>query len=382
MSETLLAALLPETRQRLSRVLRASTGPRVSVYLPLAPPPDAAQNDLLCRQAVDAARKRLEALGVESQEASRRSELIGGSLRESAPHAPPRGTLAGFESGSEVCSLGLVQRLPFLVSVGKRLVLRPLLRALQIEGPYRVLAVSTKRVALFEGDSRGLRRAAQGELPKSLEDALGSETTEKQLRLRGTGPSGSAPVYYAHHDASQEQKIDLRRFHHAIAAALNARLTNDAVPLVLASDTTHQGGLRAELRVPGLIEAAATASPDYWTEAELHEHAWPQVERVRASLMSAAPESWERARNTGKGVDLLDDIGAAALAGRVRRLWLDGDRALPGSVDPATGRAVPGAPDDDVLDALAEIVMSHGGEVRVLTSGALPSATGAAAELR
>jgi len=382
-SERLLAPLTPQARQALASVLSRSTGPRVSVYLPVAPPPDAAQNDVLHRQVVDAVGKRLEALGVPSKDAVRRSELLGASLRrESAHHVPPRGTLAGFESGSEVRCIALVQRLPFLISVGKHLALRPVLRALQIEGPYRVLTVTTKQVALYEGDPQGLRRAEQGTLPKSLEDALGSEKTEKQLRLRGTGPGGNAPVYYAHHDASQERKIDLQRFHHAIAVALNTRLANDAVPLVLAADTTHQSGLRAELRVPGLIEAAVTASPDYWTEAQLHEHAWPHVQRARASLSAATPESWERARNTGKGVDLLDDIGAAAVAGRIRRLWLDGDRALPGSVDEATGRVLPGAPDDDVLEALAEIVICHGGEVGIVSSSALPSASGAAAELR
>jgi Bacterial archaeo-eukaryotic release factor family 3 len=381
-SETLLAPISLETRQMLSSVISTPAGPRVSVYLPVAPPPDAAQNEVLRRQAVEAVAQRLEALGVQSLEAARRSEMVGAALQESARRASPRGTLVAFASGPEVRCISLVQRLPFLVSVGKRLVLRPLLRALQIEGPYRVLTVSAKQVALFEGDAGGLRRAEQGALPKSLEDALGSEKTEKQLRVRGTGPAGNVPVYYAHHDASQERKIDLQRFHHAIAGALNARLANDAIPLVLATDTTHQSGLHAELRVPGLIEATVTASPDYWTEPQLHEHAWPHVERARASLSGAAPDSWERARNAGKGVDLLDDIGSAAVAGRIRRLWLDGDRALPGSVDPATGRVQSGDREDDVLEALAEIVLCRAGEVRIVTSSALPSATGAAAELR
>jgi hypothetical protein len=341
-----------------------------------------AQNDVRRRQAVEAVEKRLESLGIAAQEAARRSALLDASLREFTHRPPSRGTLAGFASGSEVHCIPFGALVPFFVSVGKRFVLRPLLRALQIEGPYRVLTVSTKHVALFEGDARGLRRAAQGALPNSLEDALGSEKTEKQLRLRGTAAGGGAPVYYTHHDASQERKIDLLRFHHAVAAALNARLATDAVPLVLAADATHQSGLRAELRVPGLIEAAVTASPDYWTEAQVHEHSWPHVAAARASLGCAAAESWERARNMGKGVDLLDDIGSAAVAGRVRRLWLDGDRALAGGVDPATGRTLPGAADEDVLEALAELVLSRGGEVRIVAGSNLPSPTGAAAELR
>jgi hypothetical protein len=358
----------------------ADAGPRISVYLPVAPPPDAVQNHVLRRQAFETVAKRLEALGV--ADAGARSQRVEATVRASAQRTPSHGTLVALASGVEVCSIALTRPLPFLVSVGSRLVLRPALRALQIEGPYRVLAVSTKQVALFEGDATGLRRAEQGALPKSLEDALGSEKTEKQLRVRGTGPAGAAPVYYSHHNASQERKIDLQRFHHAIAMALNARLGTDVTPLVLAADTSHQSGLRAELRVPGLMEAPVAASPDYWTEAQFHEHAWPLVEGLRMALGDHLPKSWERARNAGKGLDLLDDIGAAAVAGRIRRLWLDGDRALFGQVDPTTGRILPSAQDDDVLEALAEIVLSRAGEVGIVDGRALPSESGAAAELR
>ncbi len=180
----------------------------------------------------------------------------------------------------------------------------------------------------------------------------------------------------------QERKIDLQRFHHVIATALNARLGSDAVPLVLAADATHQSGLRAELRVPGLIEAALSASPDYWKEAQLHEHAWPRVVRARASLGDALPDSWERARNAGKGVDLLDDIGSAAVRVASEDFGWMVTAFSPGRVDPANGRALPGVEEDDVLEVLAEIVIQHAGEVRIVTRGALPSATGAAAELR
>src|SRR5271157_5691098 len=163
-SERFLAPLSPETRQALSAVISAPIGPRVSLYLPAAPPPNAGQNDVLRRQALDAVRKRLEALGVKSPDAARRCEQLDASLLDPAHRAPPRGTLVAFASGSEVRCVPLAQHLPFLVSVGKRLVLRPVLRALQIEGPYWVLSLTTKQVALFEGDARGLRRAEQGAL--------------------------------------------------------------------------------------------------------------------------------------------------------------------------------------------------------------------------
>jgi hypothetical protein len=65
----------------------------------------------------------------------------------------------------------------------------------------------------------------------------------------------------------------------------------------------------------------------------------------------------------------------------VRRLWLDAARHIGGRIDRKTGRSSEGTGDDDVLDALAAIVLARGGEVIPVPAAALPSATGVAAEL-
>jgi hypothetical protein len=113
----------------------------------------------------------------------------------------------------------------------------------------------------------------------------------------------------------------------------------------------------------------------------LHARAWPVVERWLAHRDEGAP--WERARNRGKGADLLDDACMLAVAGRVRRLWLDAARRVRGRLDPATGRIdLVGAPDDDVLDALVEAVLVRGGEVVPVGPRAVGlGPTGLAAEL-
>jgi len=55
---------------------------------------------------------------------------------------------------------------------------------------------------------------------------------------------------------------------------------------------------------------------------------------------------------------------------------------VPGRLDPETGRILPGAGDDDTLDALCEAVLARGGEVIPVSADQLPSPTGAAAALR
>jgi hypothetical protein len=364
-------------RPALQRLLDAPSGARLTVYLPVRAFP-AGQNETARRHAVADAAKALEDAGVPGADAARRATGLENVLREL--RAAP-GTLAALECEGDVHVFPLTAELPYAVAARRSFVLRPLLRALAAEGTYRVLVVSAKHVALYEGDAGGLALAPQGDLPASLEDALGAEKTEKQLRMRGTRAGGGAPAYYAHDAANEERKIDLHRFHHVVAKAVDARLAQDATPLVLAADVSHQAGLRSALHVPALVEAPLLASPDHWSAPELHQRAYPLVAASRASADGAAA-ALERASKAGKLIDRLDDLAAAAAAGRIRRLWLDAERSVPGRIDPASGRVQPAEDDDELLEELAALAIRHGSEVRVVPASELPGASGAAAELR
>lgn len=369
-------------RGELRACLVAATGARLTLYLPRLVPPDSLENVGMRRQGVAEASKLLTMAGVSEAEVARRMKRLEACLGEFESVTSSGGTLVALEWRDGLRVIPLASQLPFAVGIGRSFLLRPLMRALQLGGEYRVLAVSTNHVGLYDGDARGLAPAPIGSLPASLEDALGEETTEKHLRMRGTRAGGGDPVYYAHDVASDERKIDAERFHHELAKAVNARFENDATPMVLAADVTHQAGLRALLDVPGLVEEPLLGSPDHWSVTELHRRVWPLVRSARASSDDSAAASFERARKAGKAVDLLDDVASAASSGRVRRLWIDGRQAMRGALDRDTGRVRVGEGNDDLLDELVELVLIHGGEVHVIDDDRLPGARSAAAELR
>ena len=105
--------------------------------------------------------------------------------------------------------------------------------------------------------------------------------------------------------------------------------------------------------------------------------------RVCAALAERARDArgrYEAARNAGKALDLLDDVAAAAVAGRIRRIWLEDGRSMAGRVDLASGRIV-ASEGDDVYDSLAAAVLARAGEVFVVDAAAMPTATGVAAEV-
>jgi hypothetical protein len=104
-----------------------------------------------------------------------------------------------------------------------------------------------------------------------------------------------------------------------------------------------------------------------------------QVERIFPRGEPAGPHSEAVAPHL---VIELDRVLVAAHWGKVKRLWVREGAAIAGRLDRETGRVISArGGDHDVLDALAARVLGSGGEVRILTSEAMPGAVNAAAEL-
>ncbi len=382
-----MTAAIRETPRRVThadvRVLVGVEGPRVTLYLPVdATVPQVKQNAVRHRQAVEEAQRKLAALGAEvGAPEAWGARLTAVESDVGALPSPTRG-LAIFADATTVRAFALRSDVEPRVAAGLGWALRPLLELLNRDRPYRVLALSANRVALFEGDSRGLHGVEAPDVPGSLEQALGSELVGGTLQFRSGAGRGGGPIYHGHGGARDEREVDLERFHHEIASAVGDFWKERDDALVLAADQIHQGPFRATASLRGLLSEGCAGSPDRLSPDELHAQTWPIVERALVQEGREAAAAYERARNKGKIVDLLDDVVSAAVRGRVRVLWVDATHRVPGRVDPATARTAPARGDEDVLDETAGVVLQRGGEVRVVPTDEVPGASGMAAELR
>jgi len=368
------------SRETLRGWLAGSRSPRATIYLPLQwSAPERNQNAVRLADAAREVEARLQAAGLPAETAGAWGARLRAVDLEAIAGPGPAG-LAVLLDGRALRAIALYVPTPYRVCVASGFALRPLLAAMERTSRYRVLAVSANRVALYEGGPEGLALSPQPGLPQSLEDALGTEKTSNELRVRGTRAGGGAPVFYSHGAARDERKLDLERFHEALGRILAGQLGDGSLPLVLVATQEHQAALRAAAKMPALLSEGVVCNPDRLSPAELHAAAWPLVERWLGDPTRAL-SSWERARRRGKGLDLLSDIGAAAVWGRVQRLWVDLERSVPGRLDAATGSVISGSGDDDLLDALAETVLARGGEVITLSASSLPASGGAVAEL-
>jgi hypothetical protein len=366
--------------QSLRALVTPRPGPLVSLYLPLLRTfTEARANTVAWEGAVADAEAGLEDAGLSAGEAQGIRKQLAAVETDLRRLERPAAGLAVFHDRTSLHAYALPGETKRSVTVAENFALRPLLAAVHHNRRHYVLALSANRVALFQGDAFGLEAVSAQGVPASLEDALGSELTENELRVRGTQAGAGAPVFYSHDSGRDERKLDLERFHQKIARAIEAALEARDEPIVLVATQAHHSGLRAALRTPRLLAEGVQISPDHLSTAELHARSWPLVEHAVAAEEARIAGEFERAVNRGKGLHRIDDVAAAAVAGRVRRLWVKPAERMAGAVDLESGALVGGRAREDVLDGLVTLVLRHGGDV--IPVDRTPSGAAVAAEL-
>jgi len=224
-------------------------------------------------------------------------------------------------------------------------------------------------------------------MPSDLEEALGSELEGGALSYRSERPvpgrAANAPVFHGHGGADAGRALDLERWVRIVAGALRDAWADDGVPVVIAAEVRTASELRKRLDLPEVLPADVGGPRDDGSEVELHERVWPVVCAAAEEERRELARHFERARSQGKSAQEFDELIGLAIAGRVRRLWVEELATLPGRIDEGVARRTPTRdPDEDALDALVSLVLRRGGEVCVVDEGSTPTGSACCAELR
>jgi hypothetical protein len=276
--------------------------------------------------------------------------------------------------------------LPELAVVADSFHVKPLLRYLQINERYFVLALSQKQVTLYEGTRERLGPVNLAELPPSMAETLGIEREERHLNLRTLGPV-KGPIFHGHGAPAESRKDDLTRFFRAIDAALREVLRDSSVPLILAGVDYYFPLYREASRLPNLAEQTVSGNFDHASAEEVHAKAQPVARAIFQAREEAAVSEYESAHAAGTGIEELSVIARLNAQGRVWKLLLVEGAHLWGHLDRESGILTP-APeqqdsrDNDILDDLAESVLARGGSVMIVPADRMPRGASAAAILR
>jgi hypothetical protein len=374
------------TPEDLRNLLTPRTEPCISLFLPLPRHgPDLASAPLRFRALV----RKAESLLGERYDARRVKALLAplSGLAEAADvlGAGPEG-LAVFRADGLFETYRIWPEPSERVVVADSFHVKPLLRSLQERHRYYVLALGSRRVAVYEGTGRGLVPYAVPGLPAPLENPGAGETAGRGGTSRGGPRPGGAGAGKAPGEGEGGRREELLRYLRAVDVALRETLEAD-VPLLAAGAASLLPLFREVCGHRSLHPESVEGAVDDVSAEELHARSFPTARRALEARDAALVDDFRRQLDRGLAADVLTRAAEAAVSGRVRRLLVADGRPLFGRVDRTTGEMTlhagqSGPQDDDVLDDLAEIVLARGGEVVVLDPSRMPDDLSAVATFR
>lgn len=373
------------TPEDLRNLLSPRSEPCISIFLPLPRHgPDLAKAPLRFRRLVRQAETLLE----ERYDARRVRELLAplsGLAEATDVFAPGPDGLAAFRADGLIETYRLWPAPAERVVVADSFHVKPLLRSLQNRHRYFVLALGSRRIALFEGSERGLVPRALPALPAPVE-APTAEAGGRGGSPRGGPRSASAGSGKAPAESDGGRREELLRLFRVVDSALREGLHEDA-PLIVTGGASHLPAFREVCSHPGLFPEGVVGAVEDVGVDELHARTLPAARRALDARDEAVAADFRRNLDRGLAADIMTRVAEAAVSGRVRRLLVADGKPLFGRVDRTTGEVTlhagqTGPQDDDVLDDLAEIVLARGGEVLVLDPPRMPGEAAAAATFR
>ena len=288
----------------------------------------------------------------------------------------------------------LQRSVPELAVANDRMHLKPLLRIAQSADRYQILAITLNSVRLFEGNRDGIDEVRLGDgVPKTLEEALGRELTEKGQTGFPQGYSRASergdPMQVESGGAGRQDEIDRDRerfFREVDRAILEHHSRKSRLPLILAALPEHQFHFRKLSHNEFLLPEGIENDASLLSHDELRQKSWMVMQPRYIKRLEGFINQYGESRGQGLATDQLEQIGQATLEGRVATLLVEAERQIPGVVDKQQGKAVAVEADSattpDLLDELTIWTLEQGGEVIAVPTERMPTESGAAAIYR
>ncbi len=292
-------------------------------------------------------------------------------------------------AGPGVLQVYRLQRsMPELAIVADSYHVKPLLRYLQSADRFHVLGLSRDQATIWVGNRYALDpEPLPADFPSRRENVLGNNERGSPGHSIASSNSGlgSPKIVHGHEDGKHD--VEAEKFFRAVdRAVLQSFSKPTGLPLILAALPEHQSLFRRISQNSQLLVEGIKRNPHAMASDELRQRVWDVMQPHYLQRLQKLKEDFATAQARQLGSADLADVTRAAVAGKVGILLLEAERIIPGRIDPGSGSIQLGqleSPDtDDLLDDLAEVVLSRGGEVVVTPKDQMPSATGLAAIYR
>jgi len=379
------------TKELIQELLAADQAPCLSLYMPAHQKhPENRQDIILFKNLV---RQMKESLlqKYSAGETQKHLEPFENLAEDNNTWNQKFDGLAAFSATGVFKVVGVHKSFEELAIVADSFHTKPLRQYLQSLDNFHVLGLSLHDIRLFEGNRHSLTEVElTADTPKTINEALGDELTERHTTVASYGGSGgeSTPMHHGHGGRKEETEKDTERFFRIVANKIYEQYSKPSGwPLILAALTEHHSLFQKVNKNPLLLTNGITINPSSVSPDKLANMAWEIMEPDYNMKLDKLVARFEQERVNGKGSDDYKVVAVAAVEGRVDTLIVETDRIIPVRItNLVTGNTqkkdLINPKVDDLLDDMGELVMKMGGEVMVLPTGKMPSETGLAAIFR
>ncbi|MCH6233438.1 hypothetical protein [Cognataquiflexum rubidum] len=299
--------------------------------------------------------------------------------------------LAVFSAGDWLQVVNLQIPVEELAIVADSFHTKPLRKYLQSSDRFHILGLDRHEMKLFEGNRFSISEIDISEIiPTTIEEALGSELTEKHTTVASYGGTGgeSSNMHHGHGGKKDEVDVDTERFFRFASEHVEEYYSKPiGLPLILAALPEHHHTFRKVSKNSHLLKEGIQINPSAISTDKLATMTWELMEPVYLKKLNDLADLFGQAKANGKGSTVIKEVALAATEGRIETLLVEEDKIIAIRItNLVTGNTQNKDLDnpivDDLLDDMGELVIKMGGEVMVLPADKMPSDTGLAAIYR
>jgi hypothetical protein len=236
--------------------------------------------------------------------------------------------LAMFLSADHHRTFRVPAPMPAFATVGNKPILGPMLRLLSGDEHFLVLALSQREIRLLHGTRNTVEVVELADVPTSLRDAVTPKEARSDTMARpaATPGRGGRAIFYGHGAGDQHVKtIEVEQFLLSVADGLKEVLAGQSIPMVLVGLEYLVSAYRDVSAYSSVLDEAVEHNPDELSPEQLHELAWPVIERRLRAERAQEIDRFQELHGTGLASDDLSTVSEAATAGRVDTLFVTAD---------------------------------------------------------
>lgn len=381
----------PFTREDLQALLSEQKQPCVSLYVPTRrAPAEWHQNALQFKNLLRDAEKGLQQKKEWKPAALEILKKLG-TLDTQEFWTKQRDTLAVFASPDYFRWWQFAEPMPAVAVVSDTFHTKGLVKRLQGDVRYYVLALTKENITLFEGNSDQLDVVHVPAMPRGMRD-LESKisapmTSSRTTSAPGTSSGGAAFFGSSGVSHTNELKEETKSLFRMVDKALFPITHDQRAPLILATFDHHHGMFHEVSKNPALLDERIEGDPEKMSLDDMRRRALEILKPRREQNLKDIAAQYGAATAHHRGTNYLPNISKAAVYGRVQTLLIEDDKKIAGKLDRATGEitgmsSAPNAEGQDLLDDVSELVLAAGGHVYVLPKAMMPTDVGVAAIYR